>query len=137
MKSIKDIEKLGLEEMSAISSDERIAVPEGFRRSLSEEIDALRQIDAITKDDLFVLKRRPARRLVWSLATASLVIAGTVLAFNANRPKDTFTDPYLAYAELEKAFAAISDGVSRGAAVADNTEKILGRAGEIINNLND
>ncbi|MBO6239161.1 MAG: hypothetical protein J6N50_10240, partial [Bacteroidales bacterium] len=51
-----------------------------------------------------------------ALATAA---AATLLVTLPERgPKDTFDDPYLAYAEVEKAFQTISDKMSDGMQIA-------------------
>ena len=42
-----------------------------------------------------------------------------------NEPKDTFDDPYMAYAELEKAFAIMSGGVQKALAMAEESEAAL------------
>ena len=48
-----------------------------------------------------------------------------------NEPKDTFDDPYLAYAELEKAFAKISSGMQKGIALADKSEEIIDKTNSV------
>ena len=55
------------------------------------------------------------------------VVAGIGLGIAKwqNEPKDTFDDPYMAYAELEKAFAIMSGGVQKGLAMAEESEEAL------------
>ena len=55
------------------------------------------------------------------------VIAGIGLGIAQwqNEPKDTFDDPYMAYAELEKAFAIMSGGVQKALAMAEESEAAL------------
>ena len=62
-------------------------------------------------------------------AAAVTLLAGTALGIVnwQNQPKDTFDDPYLAYAELEKAFATMSDSLQKGLAMADKSEDIIDR----------
>ena len=57
-----------------------------------------------------------------------LIGIGLGIARWQSEPKDTFTDPYLAYAELEKAFSTMSEGMNKALAMADKSETIIDRA---------
>ena len=124
MKSIKEIENMSLEELIAVSSDEAAAVPEGFAERIKGQVEAQK----IAKDlensaDL-------TRTVRWIGAAAAVtLLAGTALGIAnwQNQPKDTFDDPYLAYAELEKAFATMSEGIQKGLAMADKSNDIIDR----------
>ena len=102
MKSIDEITRLSAEDLERISLDESIPVPE----ELSARVQAA--------------VRKPAR---WALpagiaaAVATLLAVGLTLTRNPE-PVDTFDDPYLAYAEVEKAFQTISDKMSDGMQIA-------------------
>ena len=125
MKSLKEIEDISLEQLEAVSQDETIAVPEGFRQRLEAELDA--------QDKLETMKEEPRRiRLVLVIGVAASVLLlmgiGLGIARWQSEPKDTFTDPYLAYAELEKAFSTMSEGMNKALAMADKSETIIDRA---------
>ena len=63
---------------------------------------------------------------VFAVAAAiSLFALGAVLLNRERAPKDTFDDPYLAYAEVEKAFAKISGTVAYGASKISESETAL------------
>ena len=103
MKSIKDIENMSLEQLEAVSMDESIAVPEGFEARIKGAYSR--------------------RKVVRYAAAASVVIiagVGLGIAQRAGQPKDTFDDPYLAYAELEKAFDKISASVNKSMDMANS-----------------
>ena len=110
MKSIDDITRLSAEDLERISLDENIPVPE----ELSARVQAA--------------VRQPARR--WALpadiaaAFATLLAVGLTLMRNPE-PVDTFDDPYLAYAEVEKVFAKISGTVAYGAEKVSQSEQTL------------
>ena len=124
MKSIKEIENMSLEELIAVSSNEATAVPEGFAERIGKQVEAHK----IAKDLENDADRVKTVRWIGAAAAVTL-LAGTGLGI-ANwqkQPKDTFDDPYLAYAELEKAFATMSDSLQKGIAMADKSEDIIDR----------
>lgn len=125
MKSLKEIEDISLEQLDAVSQDEAIAVPEGFRQRLEAELDAQTKLET--------MKEEPRKiRLVPVIGVAASVLLligiGLGIARWQSEPKDTFTDPYLAYAELEKAFSTMSEGMNKALAMADKSETIIDRA---------
>lgn len=123
MKPIKDIENMSLEQLEAVSMDENIMVPEGFAERMKDEVGIL---ERLMEDEPHKTGRV---RTLWiaSIAAAAVLLAGIgfgVLRWQ-NEPKDTFDDPYLAYAELEKAFARVSDGMQRGLAMVEESEAAM------------
>ena len=120
MKSIKDIEKMTLEELEAVSMDEGIAVPEGFMESMEARLNSREA-------------GRKSLRIISIAAAASLLVgAGFGLAGLKGQPKDTFDDPYLAYAQVEKALDMMSEGMKKGFDMADESEAIIIRTTEIL-----
>ena len=124
MKSIKEIENMSLEELIAVSSNEATAVPEGFAERIGKQVEAHK----IAKDLENDADRVKTVRWIGAAAAVTL-LAGTALGIVnwQKQPKDTFDDPYLAYAELEKAFATMSDSLQKGLAMADKSEDIIDR----------
>ena len=124
MKSIKEIENMSLEELIAVSSDEATAVPEGFAERIGKHVEAHK----IAKDLENDADRTRTVRWIGAAAAVTL-LAGTALGIVnwQNQPKDTFDDPYLAYAELQKAFSTMSDCLQKGLAMADKSNDIIDR----------
>ena len=124
MKSIKEIENMSLEELIAVSSDEATAVPEGFAERIGKQVEAQKIARDLEND----ADRVKTVRWIGAAAAVTL-LAGTALGIVnwQKQPKDTFDDPYLAYAELEKAFATMSDSLQKGLAMADKSEDIIDR----------
>lgn len=122
MKSLNEIEKMSLEELESVSLDGSVSVPEGFKERIQESLAAQRMIDDIGNES-------HAGRFVKAAGVAAsaalLVGLGYGIARWQSEPKDTFDDPYMAYAELEKAFARISDGVNKGLAMAGESETVI------------
>ncbi len=138
MKSLKEIEKMGLEELLAAASDETMQVPEGFMERVGED---MRKVVALTEDEYsssntvdIRARINPLRkRAVGFISTAAAVALALGIGFSLieNEPKDTFDDPYLAYAELERAFATISGGISKGAAMAEDSQRIIDKTSKV------
>lgn len=115
---------MSLEELIAVSSDEATAVSEGFAERIGKQVEAHKIAKDLENDADRV------RTVRWIGAAAAVtLLAGTALGIAnwQHQPKDTFDDPYLAYAELEKAFATMSDSLQKGLAMADKSEDIIDR----------
>ena len=114
MKTIDEITRLSADDLERISLDESIPVPEELSGKVQE---------AVAKAD--ESRRRWALPTVGiAAAVAVLVAVGLTLTRNSE-PKDTFDDPYLAYAEVEKVFAKISGTVAYGAEKVSESEQTL------------
>ena len=116
MKSLKELEKMSLE---AVSLDESIAVPEGFAARLESSLEGRKG------------RARVVRLVAAAASVAVLAGVGLGVAKWQDEPKDTFDDPYLAYAELEKAFAKMSGGVQKGLAMAEASEAALDKVSSV------
>lgn len=128
MKSIKDIENMSLEQLEAVSMDESIAVPEGFTARLKENMDAAVTVGLLTENESGSQSSRKVVRYVAVAASVAIMAgAGFGIAQRQSQPKDTFDDPYLAYAEIEKAFAMMSETINAGLAMAEESEETVDR----------
>ena len=108
MRSIKDIEKLSLEQLNDISADESIKVPGTVSLGIQ---------DVVNKD----IRNRKIIRLAGLAVVLGLCIGlGNLNQFK--EPKDTFDDPYLAYAEVEKALSKVSESMKKGMDMVDGSD---------------
>ena len=112
MKSIDEITRLSAEDLERISLDESIPVPE----ELSGRVDA-----TLTRQR----SRAWARWAVPAAAAAAVLVAVGIGLTRNPEPKDTFDDPYLAYAEVERVFSKISGAVAYGAEKVNESEQTL------------
>ncbi|MBO6248510.1 MAG: hypothetical protein J6N54_06840 [Bacteroidales bacterium] len=99
MKTIDEIEKLTMEDLERISLDESVEVPAGLEERILSAVHE---------------KRVSPSRFLWLAGVAASV--ALVIAIGVNhRPdtlKDTFDDPALAYAEVEKALISFTEIVN-------------------------
>lgn len=113
MKTLEDIENLSLEELEQEAARTAPPAPEGLQKRLRAALAAesvLQEADAP--------KRGAARWAPYASLAAVAAAATLVLTLPQRGPRDTFDDPYLAYAEVEKAFQTISDKMSAGVELA-------------------
>lgn len=121
MKSIDEIEKISFEELEAIASDRSVKAPEALAAGVRETVAA-----AAVREGL--LRKRAGTAI--AIAVPSLVAAAVALALllPSNSPQDTFDDPLLAYAEVERIMGYISErteeGMSKTAKLAESVESI-------------
>ena len=109
MKTLEEIENLSIEELEDLATREAAPVPDGLQERLRQTLAAREIAEAA--------RPRPTRWIPYaSLAVAAA--AAAVIALPQRGPKDTFDDPRLAYAEVEKAFRTISDKMSTGVDIA-------------------
>lgn len=67
-------------------------------------------------------RRTLGRVLAWAVPAVAAACVALIVALPSPRPKDTFDDPQLAYAELERTFAMIAQKIDKGAELAIKAE---------------
>ena len=108
MKTLDEMTRLSAEDLERISLDESIPVPEELSGKVQPAVRG--------------------RTLRWAVPTGVAAAIAVLLAVGLTRnpePKDTFDDPYLAYAEVEKVFSKISGTVAYGADKISESEATL------------
>ena len=108
MKNIDEITRLTADDLERISLDESIPVPEELSGKVQQAVRG--------------------RTLRWAVPTGVAAAIAVLLAVGLTRnpePQDTFDDPYLAYAEVEKVFSKISGTVAYGADKISESEATL------------
>lgn len=126
MKGIEEIGNLEISDLERIADDGRVEVPEGLDRKV---------LAAIIASSAEKPSPRKGRVLKWIPAAAAAGIAASlaVLLTISDEPKDSFDDPKLAYAELEKAISLVSAKMERGFEMAAEAEPAIEMTENIIN----
>ena len=122
MKTLEEISRLSADELEKISLDESIPVPEELSGRVQTAIGR-KETDAI--QSVRSSSRKYGASIFAVAAAISLFALGAVYLNRERNPKDTFDDPYLAYAEVEKVFEKISGTVSYGASKISESEQTL------------
>lgn len=133
MKHLEEIEKLSLEELERIADDESISVPENIGRKACTGIMA----EVCAGEQRKTIAGR--RKLVFSftgLAGAAAIAILAVMLFRPAEPQDTFDDPRLAYAEIEKTLSYISDKMKTGVDRVETASRVFDKPDRIIEKIN-
>lgn len=116
--------------LKAIAEDKAVSVPDGFRDEMNASLNALAFISEEP-----TCKSRTLRYAV-SIAASLAVLVSVGIGLNSGRnsrlPEDTFSDPYLAYAQLEETFAMISSKMDKGLSIAQEAGNALVKTNEIM-----
>lgn len=125
MKTLEEIDRLTLDDLQKVSFDTSVEVPESLDGNLDEMIDSMAKTSAILGEDPGRQQKVKVKRLrlIVSAAAAVILIAGFGIAYftTPDKPADTFTDPELAYAQVEKVLSKLSDTVDESAQKASET----------------
>lgn len=134
MKRIEDIEKLSLEELESASAG--VEVPEGLRQRIGNALLAEETLASAQRKEA-ASRHMLVRGVIPAFAAAAAVLAA-VLLFPGGRttPKDSFDDPALAYAQVEKTFQYISQKMSGGVGMVREAGPVINRPEQIINKIN-
>ena len=132
MKRIEDIEMMEPEQLEEAALKENIPVPEGLKESI---LSAIAANEAIKEN-------APVKRLQWApyaaFAAAAAVAAAVVIPQHGEpQLRDTFEDPYLAYAQVEATFQKISDKMAFGVNLASKAGETAEKPIQIIKNITE
>lgn len=109
MKRIEDIENLSFEALENMADNSCIAVPDGLE-------DGIRAAIVVKGDS----RKRSVKALLFPALTALATAIACLIFFLSlpSEPEDTYSDPYQAYAQLEKTFSYISSTVDKSLKIA-------------------
>lgn len=130
MKDIGKIERLSPEELERIASDDSVKVPEDLRASL----EALAGAAELAENEGSVQKGR-AKPWLWAVPAVAAALVAAVIIFRSvpAAPKDTFSDPYLAYAQVQEVFDQISRKGDEAATLAGTAVPVFEKTENILN----
>ncbi len=116
MKSIEDINKISFDDLEHIADDSSIAAPSGLEKKVEDALLASMMIEQAQR------KRTLWRKPISYALVPGLVALGLALAVLLQPPEDklidTYDNPQLAYAEVEKTLVYISSCINKGLDIA-------------------
>ena len=135
MKDIGKIEKMSLEELEAEAMKAAGAEDFAGRAGAEDLVGSLARAEALLTDEGRTIDlRKRLIRSVTGIAAGIAIIAGIGLALRHNTPKDTFSDPMLAYAQVEMAFNKIGEGLKKGSDAVEKSSEMMQKPIDIMNN---
>ena len=132
MKRMEDIEKMEVEELESAALENDIPIPSGLEDRIKATLAA--------KSALEMRQERTSFR--WA-PYAALAVAASLAAFallpriNRDNLKDTYDDPYLAYAQVEATFQKISEKMAAGVNLAGKAGETADETLEIIQKITE
>lgn len=132
MKKIEDIESMQPEELESAALGEEIKVPAGLEERILDAIaakEALRPKSSLRREAL------PLRWVPYAALAVAAGLAAVAIIPRRDRLRDTFDDPYLAYAQVEATFQKISDKMAIGVGLAEKAGQTADKPMEIINKI--
>lgn len=132
MKRIEDIENMEPEELESAALENDISLPSGLEDRIKATLAAKSALE----------NRQERSSFRWapyaSLAVAASLAAVAILPrINRDTLKDTYDDPYLAYAQVEATFQKISEKMAAGVNLAGKAGETAEKTLEIINNISE
>ena len=142
-------EQMAAKERLAAALAQIKRLPEGQQTVLAKRVVedmSYEQISAQTglseqnlRTQMSLARKTLRQRLAWTFAVLAVAMAvGVGVLFHKPQPlEDTYSDPLLAYAQVEKTFGFISTKVDKGMQVARDAELKLERVDEVLKNINN
>lgn len=134
MKSLEQVNKMSLEDLLEIADDKTVEVPS----DLCEDVHSVCLAEEIAGE--IAPSGHGKSRIIPFAVPASIVAAAASLALFVTlynpEPKDTFDDPVLAYAELERALSLIGKTASDGLSLYSTSVDKIGQRTSMVNSIN-
>lgn len=126
-----------VEDLLKLASDNSVPVPSGLESRIAETLLSQKIAENAGKGDTPATSLRT--RWITGLAVAAACTVAAVFLHNPAKTelKDTFDDPYLAYAEVEKTFNRISSEMSKAADKTAQAARKMEKPIEIIRKINE
>lgn len=128
MKQIEELENLGWEELERSALQDPAPVPEGLKERIAASLAA----ETLARESAG--RRFPVRAVSFTaLAVAAALAAVLILpGLGQREPEDTFDDPYLAYAEVERVFQSISEKMATGVEIAREAKPVADKTLDVL-----
>lgn len=124
---------MSLEDLETIADSGSAKVPEGLQDGIMNSLSAAALAEKSSHAGLSWSRRiSPAALRISALVSVAFASLAIVLTIPA-QPKDTFSDPAQAYAEIEKAFALISSKAAAGFELAAQTGDAFEKTSKVFN----
>lgn len=123
MNRLEEIENISSDTLEEYAGDGAVRIPDGFRERLETALIS----GAIHEEGRVRPRCKIPAGLLTGFATAAAAVAVTLaLTLHPERePEDTFDNPVLAYAELERTFSYIASKLNDGMEITAEAEETI------------
>ncbi|MCR5709290.1 MAG: hypothetical protein K6G79_02280 [Bacteroidales bacterium] len=132
MKRIEDIENMEPDELESASLENDIPIPSGLEDRIKAALAAKSALEHRQERSSFRWAPYTALAVAASLAAVALLPG-----IHRDNLKDTYDDPYLAYAQVEATFQKISEKMAAGVNLADKAGETAEKTIEIIKKISE
>jgi len=123
MKRIGDIGRIGSEELERIASDKTVPVPDGLDKKIVRTAKVLELLNGTQTVE--TPSKRNRRIILFPSAAAAAAVIAVICSLSARVPRDTYDDPAIALASMERTFTYISEKLNYGAGIASSAEPVF------------
>ena len=130
MKDIEELERMSPDFLEGIADDASVSVPSSVPRLAENALLAASGIEG---------SRGGRRRTGYVAGTALIALAASlaVILSHPRQPEDTFDDPMLAYAEIERTFSYITSKMDKGMDLSSEAEPVLEKTAHVFTMTNN
>lgn len=128
MKRLEEIENMSFEELERVADDATVQVPPRVAEAAKAGMMA-------AETARLGHRRTQPRRTALYLAAAAVACALVVVTV-PTEPEDSFTDPELAYLQVERTMSLIAQKMDSGLTIAENAPDPIEKMNEIIDKIN-
>lgn len=129
MNRLEEIENISSNTLEEYAEDRSVRIPEGFRERLETALIS----SAATCGESVRPPRRVPVKLFAGCAAVAAAAALVLTLYPQREPEDTFDNPVLAYAELERTFSYIASKMGEGFEITAEAEQRISKNLDIFN----
>lgn len=129
MNRLEEIENISSNTLEEYAEDRSVRIPEGFRERLETALIS----SAATCGESVRPPRRAPLKLLAGCAAVAAAAALVLTLYPQREPEDTFDNPVLAYAELERTFSYIASKMGEGFEITAEAEQTISKNLDIFN----
>lgn len=129
MNRLEEIKNISSGTLEEYAEDRSVRIPEGFR----ERLETVLISSAAAGGESVRPPHRVPLKLLAGCAAVAVAAALVLTLYPEREPEDTFDNPVLAYAELERTFSYIASKMGEGFEITAEAEQTISKKLDIFN----
>lgn len=128
MNRLEEIENISSDTLEEYAGDVSVGIPDGFRERLETALIS----GALHEERRTRPRSKVPAGLLTGFAAAAVAVALVLTLHPEREPQDTFDNPVLAYAELERTFSYIASKMNDGMEITAEAGEAISKNLEIL-----